>query len=176
MATGDLTTLVEVKEYLGTKTNNDDSLLSKLISRASSFICNYASTSFLQANYTEQRDGNDSMRLMMRNLPVTNVSSLVINGQNVLPGGNSQKTGFWFDDRFNRGMSNISIAYTAGYATIPIDVEMTCIEIVASKYKRKDRVGKTSEGMAGQQTNYTTSDLNTEQKNTLNSYKRVGLA
>lgn len=185
MAAGDFTTLTEVKEYLGIAetSTKDDSLLGKLISRASSFICNYVSTSFLQADYVEQRDGNDSMRLMLRNLPVTNVSSVIINGQNIPPGGNSQKNGFWFDDtfvyvngyRFNRGMSNVSISYTAGFATIPIDVEMTCIELVASKYKRKDRIGKTSDGLAGQQTNYTISDLTAEQKKTINSYKRVGL-
>lgn len=186
MAIADFTTLANVKEYLGivTTATKDDSLLGKLISRASSFICNYCTTTFLLANYTEQRDGNDSMRLMLRNLPVAAVTALTIDGQAIPPGGNSQKNGFWCDDtfvyvkgyRFNRGMCNINVAYSAGFATLPTDIEDVCINMVANKYKRKDRIGKVSEGMAGQQTNYSTSDLSAEDKKALQSYKRVGLA
>ena len=186
MAAGDLVTLVDVKEYLGIKetATTDDSLLSKLITRASKVVANFCDTSIIQATFNEQRDGNDSIRLMLRQLPIVSVASLVIDGQNVPSGGSSLVRGFWHDElfvyvngyRFNRRFSNVNIVYDAGYAVTPSDIESVCIDLVAIKYKRKDRIGLNSVAMNGQQTNYTQNDLSDDNKLILNDYKRVGLA
>jgi len=177
----DFTTLAAVKEYLGQKetATTDDALLSKLISRASAFIVTYTSREFLTKSYDETRDGNGATRLILRNQNVTAVASVAINGQPISPGGSITKQGFWFSgrwiylngSRFPLGFGNINIAYTAGFATIPADIEQVCIELVANKYKRKERVGEVSKNINGMVVSFSTTDLSTDHRDILDFYE-----
>ena len=177
----DLTTLAAVKEYLGQKdtATTDDALLSKLISRASAFIVTYSSREYLSQTYNETRDGNGSNRLILKNQNVTAVASVVIDGQSIPIGGSPQTPGFWFSGRwvylngyrFSLGFGNVQIIYTAGYETVPADVEQVCIELVANKYKRRDRIGEVSKNLNGMVVSYSTSDLSDDHKSILDFYE-----
>lgn len=177
----DFTTLAAVKEYLGQKetATADDALLAKLITRASAFICTFTKREFLSREYTDFRNGNGSNRMILINQDVTAVSSVTINGRSIPPGGSSQKSGFWFSGRwvyltgyrFDIGMSNVEIVYIAGFETIPADVEQVCIELVASKYKRKDRIGESSKNINGQVVSYTKADISPDNRLILEFYE-----
>src|SRR5579875_3868416 len=82
MATGDLTTLANVKSYLSPPltTTADDALLSRLITAASQFIESWLNRTIASAAYTDTRNGTGGTRLFLRNRPVTAVSSLTIDG------------------------------------------------------------------------------------------------
>lgn len=184
MAAGDLTTLDNVKGWLGLtdpSQTSDDVLLSRLITAASQFIKGICNRDFLQQDYVEVRDGTGANRMLFRNYPASAVASLVINGQSI-PSGSPQAPGFYFTPTmlilngfsFQRGFGNVSISYTAGMNTVPADLEQACIELVGVKYRQKDHIDKVSEaGMAGQSTSFSQADMPAPVRAVLNTYKRV---
>ena len=183
MAANDLTTLANVKQYLGITASASDALLQQLISAASAFIGNYTSRNFLTQTYTEMMNGTGSSRLMVKHTPLISVSSVIINGLPVAAGGSSQIPGFWSDSkfiylngyRFTVGFSNVALVYSAGYDIAPLDVEQIAIELTVNKYKRKDRIGENSKNLAGQVISYSIVDLSAENQKLLGKYKRVSL-
>jgi hypothetical protein len=114
----DLTTLENVKEYLGIKstTTTDDALLQRLIAAASAFLLK-------QMN---RQDGLD------------------------------------YDYEFTKGIPEI-----------PADVEFACCELVALRYKEKERIGEVSKNLGGQTVSYSQKDISDFGSSVINNYKRV---
>ena len=52
---------------------------------------------------------------------------------------------------FNTGINNIKVQYTAGYTTIPYDLQQACLEIIAYYFKNSEenRFGVTSRTIGG---------------------------
>jgi len=182
MATVDFTTLDNVKQYLNLSNTTSDAFLSRLISAASAFVVTWVKRDLLSASYTEQRNGNGSCRIMLKNSPVTAVSSLAINGLNISASTQPGiSPGYWFDDKmlyvhgysFPLGFGNVSIEYTAGYTTVPLELEQVVIEIVANKFKRRDRIGEDSKDFGGQTVSFSKRDLSPDHTDILAGYKRV---
>jgi hypothetical protein len=79
MATNDLTTLADVKAWLGRTDSNSDALLSALITRTSRQILSYLRRgTILPRTVNEIRDGSGSNTLMLRQWPVVSVSSVTV--------------------------------------------------------------------------------------------------
>src|ERR1700722_8571853 len=101
MATGDLTTLANVKAYLSPPlaTTADDALLSRLITAASQFIQSWLNRTIASAAYTDTRNGTGGTRLFLRNRPVTAVASLTVDGVAIAPSSPPPTgDGYLFDD------------------------------------------------------------------------------
>lgn len=104
-------------------------------------------------------------------------------GYNVPAREEEKGTGFYFVPqdrwiylngyRFNVGMANVNVVYTAGFSSVPADIEQVCIELVANKYKRKDRIGEVSKNLNGMVVSYSTSDLSSDHKEILAIYSQV---
>lgn len=167
-----LCALADVKTYLGITDTNSDAVLSALVANASAMIESFCNRVFAQASYTETRNGNDNYRLFLAHGPVTAVSSVSIDGVAIAPAASPVNAGFVFDDlmvyirpggypcSFTRGVQNVVISYTAGFATIPADVAQACVELVASKYAKRNRIDKMSETLGTQQTQaYSLADM-----------------
>ena len=60
---------------------------------------------------------------------------------------------------FNRGMANVMVSYTAGFATVPLEIEQACIELIAFRYREAQRVGMSSKGMLGETTSFIVRDV-----------------
>ena len=69
-------------------------------------------------------------------------------------------TDYWFDENmlyllngwvFSRGVK-CTIAFTAGYATIPADVDQATVELVAFVYRQRDRIDQISKSLNGSET------------------------
>jgi hypothetical protein len=75
--------------------------------------------------------------------------------------------------RFNRGVSNVVISYTAGYAVVPPDLEQACIELCALRYRELDRIGLISKGLAGETITFTQKDFTNSVRTSLMQHKRV---
>lgn len=177
-----LCALSDVKTYLGIAASTSDTVLSALIPNVSALIENFCNRVFAQAAYTETRSGNGGNRLFLRNAPVTAVSSVTVDGLAINQALNGTSSGYLFDDTtiyirgcqvFTRGVLNVAVAYTAGFATTPADVNQACVEWVADKYGKRNRQDKKSETLGTQQTQaYDLSDMPASVKSALQSYVR----
>jgi len=143
-AVTDLTTLEEVKLFLGQSASpNDEPLLQQLISAVSLSIsagsrdegC-YLNRVLMTQTYTEIRNGNDGNRIATLEWPITSVQGISYYGTNLVQAANNG-AGWLFDDRmvyvrgssgwiganflpgpvtkFTTGYQNVAITYTAGY-------------------------------------------------------------
>lgn len=184
MAAGDLTTLDNVKGWLGLTNpsqTDDDALLSRLITAISQFVQNDCGRQFSLQDYSEQRDGTGGRRLSLANYPISAVTCLSIDGQLVPPGDATRTPGFFFRPTelllngyiFHRGLGNVSVAYTAGYETVPADLEQACIEQIAFRYREISRIGIASKVMAGETTAFVIKDLLPWAARALGNFRRV---
>lgn len=175
-----LTTVENVKGYLGISTTADDPLLERLVEAASAYIAQYLNREFGIAEYTDTFDGTDHQTYMFRNYPVTAVSSVMV-GVNAVPAAPSmQEAGYRFDERrlvlqgytLIRGMLNCSVTYTAAFENNP-DIEQACIEVVANRYREKDRIGLVSKGLAGETITFSQKDIPASARDVLRVYRKV---
>ena len=77
--------------------------------------------------------------------------------------------------RFNMGIQNVSVTYTAGYDGIPNDVFEAVTWQAAQAYKRREQINLESMNMGGGagSANYVKWDWTPEVRGTLNSYKKI---
>ncbi len=73
---------------------------------------------------------------------------------------------------FPVGNANVTIVYTAGFATVPPDISQACIELVGQTYKQKDRLAQNTVNQATQSVSFITALLPSV-KEALNPYRRV---
>jgi hypothetical protein len=188
MATGDLTDLPTVKAWLGipATSTEDDALLTSLVTAASQFIQVWLNRQLAQATYTEVRDGTGGQRLVFLNYPVTSVASLTMGMLTVTAVSNPStgtypSAGYLFTPTeirlnglyFERGFGNVQVTYTAGYATVPPDVQQAATELVALRYRERDRIGHASKAVGGETVSYTIVDMSPDIKTLLSAYRRV---
>jgi uncharacterized phiE125 gp8 family phage protein len=155
-----LTSLANVKEYLGISGTTYDALLTNLITRMEAFIERYCDRPFAQTTYTDEKyDGeyNNGGLLLLNHWPLISVASLyddldcdytsstLIDSDDYLTyldeGIIRLKNGV----EFNEGDQNIKITYDAGVTSVPADLEQATIEMVAEKFNVRGSEGKKSE-------------------------------
>lgn len=165
--------LADVHTYLGLTSTNEDANINALIAAASAWIEKYCNRTFEQAQYSEVRNGNGAAAMYLRQRPVTAVASVTVDGYAIPVPQSTTSYGYVFDAscvyiragikgspapfngaglRFTRGVQNIVVSYTAGYATIPPDLVQACVELVAWKRAKASRIDKTSETLGQAQT------------------------
>ena len=134
----DLVSLADLKSWLGITGTDDDVLLAQLITQISRAIFNVIDRpAVLPSVYTETYDGGNEVSIMLRQWPVTGVSSCVVNGVVIPPSpplvaGASAQTGYVLIPLmpprpgqcrgcrcagffFTCGIQNVTISYSAGY-------------------------------------------------------------
>jgi hypothetical protein len=177
----DMTTLDNVKQYIGVSSTDDDALLSRLITAVSEGFESCLNRVISSAQYTELRDGNGKQAMMFANMPATAVSSVKVNGVSIPAAPDITSYGYRFDESlltlngatFEKGRRNIEIAYTAGYVTTPKDLEQACIEVVALRYKERDRIGHQSKSIGGENVTFITAEAPKSVLVALDWYKKV---
>lgn len=182
MAAGDLTTLDNVKSWLSPPltTTGDDDLLTRLVTAASQFIQTWLNRPIASQAYVETRDGDGGQRMAFANTPVTAVESVTIDGAAVPLAPNRHWRGYVFSStmlylqgwRFRPGFQNVVLSYTAGYPATPPEIEQACIEIVALRYKERDRIGQVSKNLAGEVVAFTQKDMPADVQTLIDQYRR----
>ena len=178
------TKLDDLKAWLNISGNGDDDLLSKLIVAASAFIETWISRTIAQTTYTaETYDGPGGVRLGLRNFPVTAVASLAIDGVTIPAASGPTANGYILSAsrtglvlrgyRFTEGVENVVVTYTAGYASTPADVDQACKELIALRYKERDRIGYVSKSVGGEVVAFSQKDMSEGVKTLLNAYREV---
>ena len=176
-APDDLCVLADLKAWLNIQTTAEDVLLQNLIARGSLQMLRWMNRDHIIAtSYTENRDGNDGLFMLPRNFPLISVSSLTVNGITIPAASDQVSAGFVFDGRkvmlrggstgfytlgpyssqyqyrFTRGFQNVQIVYSAGYASVPSDLQQAAIEGFAYVYRRRAHIGEDSNSANGQVT------------------------
>jgi hypothetical protein len=178
---GDLTTYANVKAFLGLSVDTDKGLLERLITAASSFIQTIVNRDITKQIYTEKYNGNGHAKLPLSSFPITAISSLSVDGIAVPLSSDGIQAGYIFSETmvyligytFTKGFQNVAISYTAGYENVPYDIEQACIDLVALKYKERERIGIQSKTLATETVTYRIWDLNKETKQILKEYEKV---
>jgi hypothetical protein len=188
----DLCTVLELTKWLPNQSANDAVALQDLITNGSFVILNeYMNRPHILASVlgslTENFDGNDSDRLLPHNFPLIAVSAVSIDNITI-PASSTTGSGFsvgFLSDarrvllrgfRFNRGVQNITISYTAGYSSVPIDLKQAAIEAFALTYRQRTHIGEKSNSMGGQVTlSFDMSECPPRSMSVFNQYRRVAL-
>jgi hypothetical protein len=108
------------------------------------------------------------------------VQSVTVGTYTVPAAPNAQEAGYRFDERrlvlqgytFIKGMLNCSVAYTADFSN-NADIEQACIEVVANRYREKDRIGLVSKGLAGETITFSQKDIPASARDVLRVYRKV---
>lgn len=181
-----LVTLERVKTYLeiaNTETAQDV-LLQDLIMRIGTWAERYCDRSFAKATYTEQRDGDGTATLLVRQWPLLSVTSLYDDPIRVF-GAATQIAAADFALYSNQGMirldglvfsagiQNVKITYEAGYADIPEDLQQALIELVADRFRNKENQGIRSLAIGSYRVDYGEEELPSEIKGVLDGYRRT---
>jgi hypothetical protein len=186
MAFGDLTTLADVKTWLQTGQSafptTDDALLTRLITAASQFIQTWLNRRIAEADYFELRDGTGGKRLQFGTFPVSSVLSLTIDGQIIPAAVSSSAAGYTFSPTqlalrgytFTHRAQNVTVTYTAGFATTPPEIAQACIELVGLRYRERTRVGEVSKAIGrGETVMYSQKDMSDAIKTLIQQYRMM---
>jgi hypothetical protein len=183
----DLCTLTDVQTYTGISDGPTATIILALIPNASALIETFCNRTFASATYTETRNGGCGQKLYLSQGPVTAVASLIVDGVTIPPASGSVGYGYAFDknilyirpgaggypSEFNKGIQNVAVTYTAGYAVTPPDINQACCELIADKLAKRQRIDKRSETLGTQQTiGFNLSDMPAQVKAVLKQYVR----
>ncbi len=177
----DLTTLTAVKQWLGLQNNADDALITSMVSQYSEAVQTWLGRDLLSHSVTEKRSGTGGAVMAFSDYPVTAVAAVAVNGQAIAASAGYGQAGYQFDDQFiyltgyafPRGTNNVQLQYTAGFATTPPDIARAVIELIALRFKEKDRIGHSSKSLAGETVSYIVKDFPDSVRATLDKYKKV---
>lgn len=179
-----LATLTQVKEYIGNSADNtDDALLTRLITAVSELIERSCNRVFGSTVYSEARDGNGLDFMVFSNRPVITVSSITVDGVTIPQSTNHAVAGWVLANgwkvalrggyTFRQGIQNVSMIYTAGFASVPADVVQACCLMVGLFYKERDRMGINSKSVGGENISFTDDDMPPSVRETVNNYRSV---
>lgn len=174
----DLTTLSSAKGYLGLGVSTDDAVISSLISAYSEWARSYMNRDIALTSYTRLFSGRNTARLILPQWPIVSITSLTVGVQAITAQSGYGQLGFRFDEdsivldgyRFERGDSNIAVAWSAGWATIPYDMAQAINEIVGLRYRMRDKLEWSSKGLAGETVTLITRDMPASVKTVLDQY------
>lgn len=179
-----LCALNDVKVYLGITDGNSDIVLTAIIGNVSAAIESFCNRTFAVQSYVETRNGGCGPKMYLSNGPIVSVASVTVDTYNIPPAANALAFGFVFDENvlyirpggypgeFTKGVQNVVVSYTAGFAATPADVNQACVELVAWKYAKRNRIDKKNEILAAQTVGFDLSDMPASVKSALQPYVR----
>ena len=165
-AANDMALLADVKTYLSVADSNSDTLLQMLITAISTMVQTFCDDNFLQQTYDYLTSGWGSTILPLPYGPVTAINFINVDGVAIpvlsSPGGygyalnaECQSVRLSGDARFTRGVANVEVNYTAGYANqaaLPMDLQFAVWKLVGLKWNEIKHLDKTSESAHGSTT------------------------
>lgn len=161
----DLITVASAKEHLGITATTWDAVLQTLVTRVSGMVERYCDRTFASTAYTEDYDGDGSEVLLTRQSPIVSVTSVHDDQNREFTSATLiQTTDYYVDTakaaikliggRFSRGVGNVRVAYTAGYASTPDAVAISVADIVGLYFNRRRSGGIASQSLGGQSTSW----------------------
>lgn len=169
----------------GVTTDMLDVLYAQVINRFTEYAANSCNRpSFLVSTYTETRNGNGKGFIKPKFAFSTNeiqtVTSVVVDGLSIPAAPSVVTSGFVHDDylvylrnrEFSRGIQNVTITYTAGLPSIPLELEQAALDACSFWLKKREYIGQNSLSLSGQTVTYDSSDVLKTTCNVLANYTR----
>lgn len=180
-----LVTLDNVLEYMQMPKDKADDDMNKqlevLIDQTTELFEGYCDRKFLSRTYTEYLDGTGTYNLFTKHYPITSISGIYDNSSwewtdsDLISGTNyriKNDNCVICNTTWGEYDQNIKIIYTAGYATVPEDLKLACIEEVVRKWKNRNTVDVLAISAAdGSVTRYE-KDLMPSTKQVLDRYRK----
>lgn len=156
-----ITTVALVKSFLHKTDATDDTLLGSIVDWVIGWVENtFCNRTFDSTVYTAQKyDGDGSRSLILRQYPIISIAQIDIDGSTLDSTAYYDPTnyadgiyadlgivkrvdyGIWI-----KGFQHIEVTYTAGYATIPEDLELCATKIAADIFNETKTA---AQGQAG---------------------------
>lgn len=152
-----LITLDNLKTFLGITGSDQDSLLEMLINQVTDYIETRTDRRFKETTYTEEEyDGTGQSELVLKQFPIITFTKLEKNNatDNTDSWEEVDTDDYWIDESegiltkttlFNKGKHNYRATYTAGYETIPYDVQFLAMSIISDINGRRQNMGVVKE-------------------------------
>lgn len=185
----DLTTLAALKEQLQMTGTGNDAFLTNLVARASAFIKTVTRRCLNQTTLTEYHDGTGDDRIRLRDWPVGTVTSVHESMDQAWDASTLVAASDYIVDArlgriirkagvvFQRYPQSVRVIYQAGYATIPSDIEMACLELCVSKWRRRSNEGVQSKNLPdGSIVLFSASDINADLRRLLAPHMNYRMA
>jgi hypothetical protein len=155
----DLATLAQLKQDLTITETANDAQLQRLLDEVSAWFLNQINRgALLTATYTERRNGYGGDSMVPKFYPLTAVSAVKVNGVGIPQSPDGIQGGFIFDEftiytvgcyRFRKGRLNVELDYTAGYATVPAEIERGVLDQCIFMFRRLPKLGTITQQMQG---------------------------
>lgn len=155
-----LCTTAQVKSYLGDMSADDDTDIDSLCTQVTKFVQNYCRQTFTETTVTEYHGGG-GREIVLKETPVQSVTSVHESTDIPRVYGASQlltaDTDYLLDDdyailwRHSRkwlsGPRTVKVVYVAGYSSIPADLNLCAVRMVAILWHQRKRLGHSSLSM-----------------------------
>lgn len=178
-----LVTLADYKIFKAITSTGDDARLSVLLAMAEKAVENFCARKFAETTQTEYFDGLGRELLILNKRPVTAVSGVWVDGTgfggygvDAFPASSAWTVGeSWIPESYTAtadnpgilralvlggwpcGQKNIKVTYTAGFATIPDDLQQAIFLVTAGALALTDAGGQVRSETLGDYS-YTLSD------------------
>lgn len=134
-----------VKEQL--EIDESEKTRAELVINAASETANrYAQRTLGAADYTEDIDGTGTRSIFVTQFPVNSVTAAYIDDDRAF-GSDTEVTDYvLYDDigkltrpdaRWTKGVRNVRVEYNAGYTTVPYEVQLAVLEVIAYNWRRR---------------------------------------
>ena len=145
----ELCSTTNIKLMLGITTSGQDSLLALVKAAVEQYVKTYTGRDLLVASYTEYYDGDGTGNLRLNQRPIVSVTSIhadparnfasasLIPASDLIGDARSFVVGWLelFSYTFLKGKKAIKVVYSAGYATVPVDLAQATMLIICKQYK-----------------------------------------
>lgn len=172
-----------VKDRIGEKSLDYDTLIGTMIDQAHAFIENEVGRPLWGGvvPFTAYLNGSGSYSLVVPVPDIQSITSLTVNDLTIpaavgttdngwiLTGSILNLRGYWF----HRGIRNVCVVGTCGLEAPPADAESVLVELVALKFKRGPKIDLGSMAVGGQTTQaFTRDELTPQQVKALGNLKK----
>lgn len=154
-----LVTLDNLKTFLGISGSGQDDLLNLLNEQASAMVEKKCMRTFEETTYTEEEyDGTGEKELILKQFPVTSTTTFKLEVNNALDNTDDWEEidtdDYWVDNdqgivtkitEFMCGKQRYRVTYSAGYATIPYDLQYVVMQLVSLFLNKRRGAGLKSE-------------------------------
>jgi len=139
-----LTTLVDVKAWVGVNTTDYDTILENYIDSVSWQFNKFTDRLLKARDITDQYDGDGSTVMLLPEYPINEIISIFIDNNRAF-GAETAVTDYVFysdgtikldTNTFTTTAKGNKIIYNAGYETLPFDLVMACKDQIKWLYRR----------------------------------------
>ena len=176
-----LASLAALKAHLDIAADDtaSDAVLRRLLDASGAWFCSQCGgRRFEAAAYAEYVQCRTTGVLLLPQYPVLEVAGVEVAGETLAAATPVDSEGYWIDAATG-ALHSVSftrdvyahVVWSAGYTSIPTDIIASVIELAASRFRDRTRIGIASAGAVGETITYTQWAASDFVRKTISTYK-----